>query len=484
MDWDTCPVFDSARELVSIALHPLNQPVTANGRVVSGYGLLVPKAENRLKSKTETRFSALMSGNTGVMAYDGLSNERYQDLFGESIFCGKGLIDIEAYHELLDKGLPRETILSHDIVESGYLRAGHVPDVQITEAFPTTVSAYYQRLHRWVRGDWQNIKFIFGKNPLNRISRYKMFENLMRSLTPAFCVAAILISSLIQGYEGVTVAVLSLFALCADNFYSAFSSLKHGGIRAVTGLYFSKTLPPALEAAVRGFVSVAFSAKESFVCVDAAFKALWRLFVSGDRLLEWIPAAQSEHSESIGKLVVSCIPSVITALILVLFGLPVHRLAGLLILADIPLTLFSGAKIKSRKTRITEGQRETLLSYAGEMWGFFDEQCGKENNFLPPDNIQFAPTRAVARRTSPTNIGLMLACFLAARDLGLISTAELYMRLNLSLSTVEKLEKYKGNLLNWYSTATLVPQNPRFVSTVDSGNFLCCLTAVKEGLRE
>ncbi len=484
LDWDTCPVFDSARELISIALHPLNRPKIAGGRVVSGYGLLVPKTENRLKSKKETWFSALMSGNSGVMSYDGISGERYQDLFGESIFCGKGLIDVDAYYELLDRGLPRETILSHDIVESGYLRAGYVSDVQITEAFPKTVSAYYQRLHRWVRGDWQNIKFIFGKNPMNGLSRYKMLDNLRRSLTPAICVSAILFSAVIQGYEGITVAAFAMLALCADELYSILCSIKNGGIRAVTGLYFSKTLPSALEAAAGGFVSVAFSAREGFVCADAAFRALWRLFVSGDRLLEWTTAAQNERNESTGRLLVSCIPSILTASALLLLGLPIHRLAGLIILADIPLTLFSGAKIKDRKFRITEIQRESLLSYAGEMWGFFDEQCGKENNFLPPDNIQFSPARAVAQRTSPTNIGLMLACFLAVRDLGLISTAELYMRLNLSLSTVEKLEKYKGNLLNWYSTVTLEPLNPRFVSTVDSGNFLCCLTAVKEGLRE
>ena len=483
-DWDTCPVFDSVRELVSVALHPLNRPKIARGRVVRGYGLLVPKAENRLKCKTETWFSALMSGNSGVMAYDGMSCERYQDLFGEGIFCGKGLIDVDAYYELLDKGLPRETILSHDIVESGYLRAGYVSDVQVTEDFPKTAEAYYQRLHRWVRGDWQNIRLIFGKNPMNILSRYKMFDNLRRSLSPSLCVAALLVSSFVRGYEGATVAAAAMVGLCADELYSVCDSLKNGGIRAVTGLYFSKTLPSALDAAVRGFVSLALSVRESFVCADAAVRALWRLFVSGDKLLEWTPAAQSERNDSTYKLIASCIPSVLAASALLLFGLPVHRLAGLVILADIPLILFSGLKIKKRKSKITEKQKENLLAYAGEMWGFFDEQCGKENNFLPPDNLQFSPVRTVARRTSPTNIGLMLACFLAARDLGLISTAELYMRLNLSLSTVERLEKYKGNLLNWYSTETLLPLKPRFVSTVDSGNFLCCLTAIKEGLRE
>ncbi len=484
LDWDTGMLFDSARELVAIAEHPLNRPVIKKGRVVSGYGILVPKAENRLCENGKTYFENIFSGDSGITAYNSFSCERYQDLFGESIFCGKGLINVDAYYEVLDNALPRESVLSHDIVESGYLRAGFIPDVQVVEDFPKTAGSYFSRLHRWVRGDWQNIRFIFEKNPMNLLSRYKIFDNIRRSLTPLSCLAAVLWSAIIQGYAGIAIAVIALLALASRNLYAGFGALINGGFSAVTRLYYSKALPDALGAFVRAFINVAFSAKESFVCLDAALKAVWRLFVSRNNLLEWMTAAQSENFKKTGGLMLSCLPSVIFSVIVILFGMPIHRLIGIVVLADIPITLFSGAVIKHKNLNTDSKQRETLMSYASAIWSFFDEQCGRENNFLPPDNIQFSPARAVARRTSPTNIGLMLASFLAARDLGLITTSELFMRLNLSLSTVEKLEKYKGNLLNWYSTETLEALNPHFVSTVDSGNFLCCLTAVKQGLAE
>lgn len=484
LDADTQLVFDSARELVAIAEHPLNYPVIKNGRVLSGYGILVPKAENRLNSEKTTLFERIMAGDTGITAYDSVTGERYQDLFGESIFSGKGLINVDAFYKLLDSGLPNETILSHDIVEGSYLRAGYVPEVQVTESFPDNAGAFYSRLHRWVRGDWQNIGFIFGKNPLNFLSRYKMADNLRRSLTSALCFAALFGSLVIQGDAGVFVACVAMFALGARNFYAGFNWLINSGFSAMTGLYFSKALPGALGCFARAFVSIAYSARESYVCISAAAVALWRLLVSRKNLLEWITAAQAEKTESKTKLLVSCIPAVISAVLFMLYGLPIHRLIGLIIIADIPLTLFGGKKTKRKNINISENQKDSLLSYASAMWGFFSDLCGKSNNFLPPDNIQFSPERAVANRTSPTNIGLMLTSFLAARDFGFITSAELYMRLNLSFGTIKKLEKHKGNLLNWYDTVTLEPLNPRFVSAVDSGNFLCCLTALKEGLRE
>ncbi len=483
LDSDTQLVFDSARELIAVAEHPANSPVIKNGRVAEGYGIIVPRAENRLDSKNITYFSAITAGDSGVTAYDSLTSERYQDLFGEGIFSGKGLINVNAYYELLDKGLPKEKILSHDIIESGYLRAGFLPDVQITEGVPKNAASFYSRLHRWIRGDWQNIGFIFGKNPLNFISRYKMFDNLRRSLTPALCLLAIGVSAVIQGYSGIFVAAIALAALAARNLYAGINGLLSGGFSMLSRLYFSKTLPSALNSFIRAFISVAFSVREAFIGISAAATALWRLLISKKNLLEWTTSAQSD-AEKNGRDLLDFLPATAFSVFLFVLGLPIHRLIGLIILADIPLALLSGIKIKRNSTKLTESQKEKLFSYASSMWGFFEELCGKENNFLPPDNIQLSHTRAVARRTSPTNIGLMLISFLAARDLGFITSAELYMRLNLSLGSIEKLEKFDGNLLNWYSTETLEPLEPRFVSTVDSGNFLCCLTALKEGLRE
>ncbi|MBQ2903086.1 MAG: DUF3131 domain-containing protein [Clostridia bacterium] len=484
LDADTQPVFDSARELICVAEHPLNRPVIVNGRVVRGYGILAPKTENTLESKNSTVFGRLMAGDSGISAYDNAVSERYQDLFGEGIFCGKGLIDVDSYHSLLGKGLPQEKILSHDIVESGYLRTGYVPEIVITEGMPQSVLPYYRRLHRWVRGDWQNIGFIFGRNPLNFLSRYKMLDNLRRSITPVAAVFSAAVSMFTEDYEAVCITLCSMAAFGARYLYPAFSSLLSGGLSSLTRLYFSKALPPALHFFARSFAAVAFSVREALVCADAIVKSLWRLFISKKKLLEWTTAAQSEKNGSIKATLISCVPSMIAAFLLLVFGNSLHRLLGLIILADVPLALVASSKIDFIPPEATENQKETVVSYASAMWGFFEKLCGKENNFLPPDNIQFSPVKATASRTSPTNIGLMLASFLSARDMGFITTAELYMRMNLSLTSIEKLEKYKGNLLNWYSTQTLQPLQPRFVSTVDSGNFLCCLTAVKEGLRE
>ncbi len=481
LDGDTQLVFDSARELVAVAEHPLNKPIIRNGRVVEGYGILAPRAETAIEKKP-SRFSAIMSGSRGITAYDSLSCERYQQLFGEGIFCGKGIINVDAYYELLDGSLPAESVLSHDIVEGGYLRAGFVSDVQITESFPSTAASYYKRLHRWVRGDWQNLSFIFGKNPLNFLSKYKMLDNLRRSLTPAFCLAALAVSVIIQGDRGVFLAWVSLLGAGAGSFFASFNSLRNGGFSALSRLYFSKTPPEALSNLGRGFVSMAYLAREAAVCLSAAFTALWRTLISRKNLLEWQTAAQSDGARGAGLAL--CIPSAVFGIMLLVFGLPVHRLAGLIILADIPLTLSGARKVKFKEKKITEKQRERLLTYAASMWDYFDELCGEKNNYLPPDNIQFIPVRKVAARTSPTNIGLMLVSFLAARDFGFISSEELFERLTKSMESVEKLEKYKGNLFNWYDTVSLKTVEPRFVSTVDSGNFLCCLTALKEGVRE
>ncbi len=483
LDSDTGLVFDSARELIAAAEHPLNRPVAQNGRVISGYGILVPKTETELIKEDSTLFTVLMSGDSGISSYDSLTGERYRDLFSESIFCGKGLIDVDSYYSLLDNTLPSETVLSHDIVEGGYLRVGYVGEAQITEDMPKTVLPYFRRLHRWVRGDWQNVRFIFGRNPVNFLSRYKMFDNLRRSITPILCLTAIIASAFMDSYIAVVITLCSLCALSVRSLYGSFHAFTRRGWNSLSGRNYSKLIPSELGKLARGFADIAFSARQSAVNLDAIIKSIWRLFVSKKKLLEWTPAAQSE-SGGVGDVLVSCIPSVAAALVLLIFGNPLHRLSGILLLADIPIALFTSAKIRHKSRKIKDSQKEKVISYASAMWGFYEDLCGKENNFLPPDNIQFSPVKATAYRTSPTNIGLMLASFLAARDMGFITTAELYMRMNLSLTSIEKLEKYEGNLLNWYSTATLQPINPRFVSTVDSGNFLCCLTAVKEGLRE
>lgn len=483
LDSDTGLAFDGARLLVAAAEHPANRPIIDGGRVVKGYGIIAPAAENRLDGGSSA-FARVMTGQSGFSSYDLARSERYQDLFGEGIFCGKGLISVEAYHALIPDVFPEETVLSHDILEGCLLRTAFMPDVQITDAFPQSVGSYFAREHRWIRGDWQNLGFIFGRNSLSALSRYKLFDNLRRSVTPVVCLALILASVVIQGEAGVTVAVISLLALAAGDICAGLSALISGGLPSMSRLFFSRSLPEALGGLSRTFIDLALSAKRAYIALNAIVKAVWRRFVSGKNMLEWVTASNSEREGSTVGLLISCIPSAAAAAVMLIAGLPMHRLYGLILLADIPLTLFAGRRSSRSEKQLSPEQRERLLDHCAAMWGFFDEQCGRENNFLPPDNIQFAPVRATARRTSPTNIGLMLLSFLAARDLGFITSAELHMRLNLSLGTVEKLEKYHGSLLNWYNTETLEPLEPCFVSFVDSGNFLCCLVALRQGLRE
>ena len=350
LDYDSRPVFDSLRELVSVAEHPLNQPVIKDGKVISGYGIFAPETVNSLSSSEKTVFSSVMSQGSGVSYYDNQSVERYQLLFGESIFCGKGLINVDAYYELLDTKLPKEKILSHDVIEGEFLRTGFIHDVQIIEDFPATADVYYKRLHRWVRGDWQNSGYIFSNNPFDFVSRFKLFDNLRRSLVSAVCIAVIVYSAFYQGYAGVTAAVISLFALCISDVFSGLNSVIYGGFRSVTGLYYSKKLSEALACFVRAFFRVSYSARDAFCSLDAVIRALWRMLVSGDNMLEWTSYSSEQND---GKsMLYACIPSVLISTVLFVLGLPIHRLIGILILGDIMLTLFGNSPVKQKNKKI------------------------------------------------------------------------------------------------------------------------------------
>ena len=485
LDADTEPEFESVNELIAIAEHPLNRPLInkEKGRVTSGYGIFVPRAATKI-NPSSSRFADIMEGEAGFSSYESLSNEKYQDLFDEGIFCGKGLIDVESYYEIMQNNLPEETVLSHDIIESGFLRAGYVSDVHISESFPQTASSYFMRLQRWIRGDWQNIAFVFGKNPLNFLSRYKLSDNILRSIQVPVSLAVLLISMFIEVRGAYLIAIAALLSLCASDVFSGISAAVSGGLYEISRKFYSDAIPSVIQFFARAVFSVALSVKQSYVTVPAVIKALWRLLISKKKLLEWSTAADSEKNRSVAYMLVSCLPSVIVSVILFVFGASVHRLAALFILGDIPITLIFGVPKKKPRKKLNEKSREWLMDSAAEMWGFFNEQCTDKHNFLPPDNIQFSPSRSVASRTSPTNIGLMLLSFLAARDLGFISSHELYNKLDASLKTVEKLEKYEGNLFNWYNTETCEIIGESFVSTVDSGNFVCSLVALKQGVRE
>lgn len=496
LDADTDLTLGSVRTLLSAALHPLNAPMIDRKRriVTSGYGIFTPKVATGAAQALKTGFSRLLAGTGGVSAYDERAGERYQDLFGASFFSGKGLINIDAYFSLLDTRFCSEHILSHDILEGEFLRTAFVSAAQVTDAFPTNARAYLARLHRWVRGDWQNIVFLFRRpaalarderNPLSAVSKFKLFDNLRRSLLPVAAWLLLMLSVFLPvPLRGVVIFCAVLSVTVNELFAAVFSGLS-GGAAAWSSLYYSGGTPNALRFLLQGVTALMLLPETAVTCMDAAVRALWRTFVSGKKRLEWVTAADSGGNASGFQTAIRCMPSVLSAIWLLLFQNPLYTLFALLFLGNVFFCAASGKPRPARQNaKPNYRTREKLNAYAAAMWDFYKDCCNEENHFLPPDNVQETPVLRVAHRTSPTNIGLMLCCVLAARDLSFIDSAEMYERLKKSFDSIVRLARWHGNLLNWYDTETLEPLEPRYVSTVDSGNFLCCLTALRQGLTE
>jgi len=501
LDADTSLPLDTAASIVAVAMHPLNRPVIdrAAGVVTDGYGILAPSVGVGV-GESSTRFSKILVGDFGITAYDNVSSERYQDFFGEGIFAGKGLIDVDAFHALLNDTLPEERILSHDILEGGYLRCGFVSDLQVTDGFPKRQSAYFDRMERWIRGDWQNAGFIFGKGPLNAVSRFKLLDNLRRSLTPVAACLAILLSVFMDGRAAAVTAAVCLLSVPGGHLFSALRTALLGGASMFSRLFYSSVMPSALGDFARGLALVLMLPQTAWVSLCAIVRAVWRRLVSKKKLLEWTTFAQSDSAQPKKRMALLCLPLLFASAFLILFTLtsaPISTLArsqastqatarfcAMLFLAGIFFTLLSGKESQKRGVLLDYFTRDRLTSYAAAMWVYFDELCTKENHFLPPDNMQETPVHRTAHRTSPTNIGMMMMCVLAARDLGFIDSAELFVRLERALNSIDRLEKHRGNLLNWYDTKTLRPLYPRYVSSVDSGNLLCSLVALRQGLLE
>ena len=496
LDADTDLLYESAQTMVSVAMHPVNKPVADNDGVVrEGYGILCPKISIDLYSAKKTAFSRVMSGCGGVTAYETRDKDYYQDLFGESIFAGKGLIHIDSFYRSLDSRFPENRVLSHDILEGAYLRCGFVSDAPMSDGAPVSMTSWLSRLHRWLRGDWQNAVFIAARykadgktwgNPISALSKYKLADNLRRSLTPVFALLCLILALFLPGRVKTVLTLAGVLGVCFPSFWAAANSLVSGGIFTLSRKFFTRTLPHTMELVAQGLMLLIMLPAQSVITADAALRSLWRVFVSKRNMLEWTTAAQADARRATFVSAVSRYGIAQLAGLAFLFfaGSPALKVIGLLFALIVPTAFLTARQSPDDDHGLSEKDRDTLLSYNAAMWRYYEDFADEKNNFLPPDNIQQSPVYRVANRTSPTNIGMMLLSVLAARDMGFIDTGGLYRRIERTLSSVEKLETWKGNLLNWYDTHTLEPLRPAFVSFVDCGNFICSLVALKEGLRE
>ena len=486
LDSDTNLSVGSVKELLSVALHPLNRPQSVDGRVVSGYGIIQPSVRTELKSAYKSAFSRLISGSGGADVYSGASFSRRQSLLGCGTFCGKGLIDVSLFEALVCKNFPEGLILSHDVLEGNVLRTLAATDITLTDSTPANPVSYFRRHHRWMRGDFQNLVFLFSKR-FGFASKFGLLAVAIRHLSPIGSFAAILFCCFEKNTNGLALLLLACsefllpFAIsCITVFFSAapFACVR----------FFSKACSSLSQNALRVFFETASLCRRAILALDALILASIRL-CTRRKTLEWTTAAQTERlSSTLGKYVLDGTGSVIFGIFLLVFASPSFiKLVGLLFfaypLAAVVLSRNIGGGGIARPS-FTKQQKELLISHATDMIGFYYDNVNDRTNHLPPDNIQLSPVGDIALRTSPTNVGFYLVSLLAARDLGIIGSNELCDRLSASLDTVEKLEKYNGNLYNWYSLTDLCVIGDRYVSSVDSGNFVVMLVALKEGLRE
>lgn len=498
LDSDTHLLLDTAKPMIAAAAHPVNRPrYTADGkRVIGGYGAFVPRVKPIAEDGEGTRFSRLVVGNAGISGYGESSRCLTGDLYGQAIFTGKGLLDVDCYYRMCAGAFPPDQVLSHDILEGGMMGCGFLHDTEIFDSEPRTLSAWLSRMHRWIRGDWQNLIFIPASCtvqkkrwhlPLHHAARIQLLDNLRRSLTPIAEFLCVLVAVSSAPFQASLLCSVAFLSMLGASLYEVLCRLIHEGAYALTRRYFGRILPQTLDTLKRAAALFITLPVRAITSADAIFRALWRTFFSRKKLLEWTTAAQCDKQQSGASHWIRryLIPQAAGIGIMLFAAVPAVRLFGLAFCLIIPFAIYTASKEPMEQNRILlPSQKEQVREYAADMLRYFLDTVNAKRHWLVPDNIQFSPRYAVAERTSPTNIGFMLLSFLAARDLGFISTEKLYEVVNGTVSTLETLGKWHGNLYNWYDTQTLRVLEPSFVSAVDSGNLVACLIALRQGLLE
>ena len=486
LDSDTRPYPDSLTELIGAMLHPLNAPELdrERGIVVSGHGILHPRMSTTLRSAAATDFSRLYAGIGGSEPYSALSGELYMDFFDRGGFSGKGIIDAECLVVCSEKHIPSGKILSHDAPEGAYLRGGYVSDLEFSDSFPASPISYYRRSHRWIRGDWQNIGFAFRRSAeLPDIERFRFFDSLRRSLVPLFTFAAVFLGLFFPRGGLLLAAAAALLALCS-RLLIAFTELCALKPADTHLRYHSRIIHGMGSAILQTLVRLWLLPYEAWISLSAVAASLWRMLVSKKNLLQWETSAQADlKKRSLASYVLNMWFAVVSGIVLMSLAEGVLAKAVALFWITAPLcALALSAPARSLSAPDSE-QKDYLARCAADIWSYFESFCTEDENFLPPDNFQEQPPVGKAHRTSPTNMGLALVSALCAMDLG-IDRGNAVPIICGMLDTLERMPKWKGHFYNWYDTLSLRPLNPRYVSTVDSGNLFASLVTLKNGLHE
>ncbi len=487
LDSDTGLPSGTLRALVGVAAHPLNHPCVdaERQRVVSGYGILQPRLTTPLpERRTATPFHWLFGGQTGIDPYSAAASEIYQDVFAEGSFTGKGLLHVAAMHAVLSNRLPQGLILSHDLLEGSIARCAAVTDITLIEEAPMHSDVAASRMHRWTRGDWQLWPVLLDgrRFDLLAIHRWKMLDNLRRSLVAPLSVALLLVCVFTGAASPWAALALVAAAFGAGPLLGAIAGLAPARDDLALAYFYRQAVAEVVRAAGGMLWGLLLLLQQAMLLLGAIGSALWGLLVSRRGLLRWTTAAsaQSAARNDLPGLVLRHWPATLTAMALgaaLWWGgarWPVLGVALCALWAGAPLWTWWGSRHwhDTGAARAGTRDREYLHGVAQDTWQFFARYVGPQSMHLPPDNVQFTPHVMVAHRTSPTNMGLYLLSAACARRLGWIGTEEFLGRCEQTLVTMGRLERHQGHFLNWYDTQTLQPLAPAYVSTVDSGN-LC-----------
>ena len=500
LDSDTQLPRGSAARLIGAMAHPLNQavidPVTKT--VKDGYGVLQPRIGISVRSVNRSRLAYIYSGETGLDIYTRAVSDIYQDLFGEGIFAGKGIYEIDVFREVLANRFPSNAILSHDLIEGAYTRAGLDSEVEIIDDYPSHFSAHSRRKHRWIRGDWQILKWMFGRvpnakgesvqNPLSILSRWKLLDNLRRSVIEAATFVLFLACWFYLPGSPARWTFAAVALLLIPSYVQGLLTLvRHRNSKYKAGA-LAQSLSDFVTTQVNVLIYLTFLPDQALITLDAIIRTIFRLTVTHRNLLEWETAAQSELDNPRKTPVDRYLDFMPALAVFIATALAIFRPEALAVAGPIlflwllskPASKWLDRPLRSAQTILTPSDEKYLRHAALKTWRFFREFSTAEENCFIPDNVQ-GEEHQIAHRLSTTNLGLLFSSQLAAYQLGMLDVAQFATLAENTMASTKRLPHFHGQLVNWYDSKTLEPLTPLFISSVDNGNLACCLWTLKHG---
>ena len=495
LDADTDLTLHAGLELIGAMAHILNKPKLnkKQTRVIEGYGIIQPRVGIDLNASKTSLFTEIFAGAAGTDSYTNAISDTYQDNFGEGIFTGKGIYDVTIFHTVLHGKIPENTVLSHDLLEGNYLHCGLASDILLMDGYPSTYLNFKTRLHRWIRGDYQILPWL--RKPLHFLAKYKIIDNILRSLIEPSILLALAIFIGIRMYFEISILPIFLF-IFALLFTPTILSILDAIMGKRDGQIKQKTFTPFVGGIraniLRNSVEIASLPDKAYFSFHAMITSLYRMYKSKKHLLEWTTAEEAEKNNKNDSLsyykgmaanLVVGVAMIFAGVWLSYISLAIIGIVWILA----PFAIYQISKKRKEKDKLEEisSQDATyLLDIANRTWLYFKENLTQKGNFLPPDNYQEDREEKIVYRTSPTNIGLAMLAVIASYDLKFEKLEKVVELLQKMVDSIERLPKWNGHLYNWYNTITLEPLVPEYISTVDSGNFVGYLYVAKQFIEE